>query len=336
MISAKKIGVFFSNHRAESGIFLSTVVIFVILSFASPYFLTVRNMSNIFSQSAFVAILACGVTFVILTGCIDLACCSNLALCGMVFTLIIKATGSYFLSVAAALLCGVFVGYVSGALVGHVGLPAFIVGVGMSQICRNVCYLLCNGITQHGLPEGIVSITTATITEGVPYYYIAIIILYVLMALVLNRTKFGRYVYAYGTNRNAARLCGINIKNFISLPYMLSGFLSAAAGILMVCKFQACDPNYQEGTEMTVLAAIALGGCAFEGGRGSLAGTAIGVLLMGFITNGLDVMSVSPYWQGVAIGGVLILALSLGEITKIRRRKHTVTSAKAASIETGQ
>ena len=308
-----------ANHRSEFGVGISTVVLFIILCVISPYFFTPRNMSNVISQVAIIAILAIGETFVILTGGIDLSVGNTMGLCSMITAYTMMGSGNIFVGMLCGIISGILIGALNGVLVGYVGLPAFIVTMGMMNITRNADYLLCGGRSISGLPEAFGTLTTASLVPGVPFYYIGILVLYLVAGWVLSNTKLGRYTYALGSNEQATRLCGVNVKFQRVVPYAIAGLMSAIAGIILVSRFLACDPNYGSGNEMDAIAAVVIGGASLVGGKGTLIGTAIGVFLMGFIKNGLDIIGVSPYWQGVAVGVIIILAVIIERVTNRKK-----------------
>jgi ribose transport system permease protein len=288
---------------------------------ASPYFLTAQNLTNIMSQIAIISILAIGQTYVILTGGIDLSIGNTLGFISMLLALVMRDTGSIFLGVAICILGGLFIGMTNGLLVSYVRIPAFIVTLGMSMITRSADYLVCNGRAVSRLVEGFDQLTHAAIFGILRYYYIGIVILYILMSWILANTKLGRYTYAIGSNENATRLAGVNTKQFKVFAYVISGLMSAIGAIIIASRLGAVDPNYGEGYEMDTLAAVVIGGSAMTGGKGTILGTAIGVIFLGLIKNGLDILGVSPYWQGLTVGVIIILALVLDRVTS-REKKH--------------
>jgi ribose transport system permease protein len=309
-----------TNFRSEIGIGVSLIVFFVVLCFLSPYFLTSRNLSNVVSQVAIIAILSIGQTFIILTGGIDLSVGSVMGLAGMVGAWVTIHGHSVFLGIIACLIAGLLVGAVNGVLVGFVRLPAFIVTCGMLTIARNVDFIISGGRSISFLPPALGKIHSASLVDGLPYYYFGILALYLVASWMLTSTKLGRYTYALGSNENAARLSGINIRLQYVIPYVISGLMCGLAGVVLNARFLACDPNYGTGNELDTIAAVVLGGTVFTGGKGTLIGTIIGVFLMGFIRNGLDIMGVSPYIQGVTVGAVIILALVIEKVTSTMRK----------------
>ena len=300
---------FVAGHRSEVTMGGALIVLIVVLCIIAPNFLSTRNFTNIMSQVGFTAILALGQTFVMLTGGIDLSVGSVLGITSMVAAMLMRDTQSVVLALIVALLLGAFIGTVNGTLVSRFRIPAFVVTLGMMQICRSGDYLLSGGHGVSNLPDSFRAIAGAELFKGFRVYYIFIIVLFIVIHWVLSNTKLGRFTYAIGSNETATRLAGVNTRLYTLLPYIISGTMAAIGGILMGSRFSAVDPNFGTNYEMNTLAAVVIGGCAMTGGKGTILGTAIGVLFMGVLSNGLDISGVSPYWQGVATGTVLIIAL---------------------------
>lgn len=310
-----------SAYQSEISVGIGMAAFFIIMTVASPYFLTAQNMTNIMSQIAIISILAIGQTYVILTGGIDLSTGNTLGLISMLLALVMRDTGSILLGVAVCIAGGLFVGLVNGMLVSYVRIPAFIVTLGMSMITRSADYLICNGRAVSQLVPGFQKLTHAAAFGILRFYYLGIVVLYILMAWILANTKLGRYTYAIGSNENATRLAGVNTRRFKTYTYVISGLMSAIGAIIIASRLGAVDPNYGEGYEMDTLAAVVIGGCAMTGGKGTIIGTAIGVVFLGLIKNGLDILGVSPYWQGLTVGVIIILALVLDRLTS-RDKRH--------------
>ncbi len=298
-----------ANNRSIITMGIALAVLFVALSLISPNFCTSTNMTNILAQISFIALLALGETFVILTGGIDLSVGSVLGLSSMVGAIVMTSTGSIPLAMVACLISGLFVGVCNGVLVSVCNIPAFIVTLGVLNICRGANYLISGGRAVSKLGDAYKSVAGTMLFGSFRTYYLFIIILFLFAGWVLSSTKLGRNVYAIGSNETATRLAGVNTKLYSVLPYVISGLLAAVAGFLMGSRYGAVDPNYGTGYEMDALTAVVIGGTAMTGGKGTITGTAIGVVFMGVMKNGLDVIGVSPYWQTVAVGAVLIVAL---------------------------
>lgn len=294
-----------TNYRSEIGVFIALILYCAVISVLSPYFLTSRNMLNLFSQLSVVGLLAIGEIFVLLTGGIDLSVGNTMGLSCMAGGMVMASTQNMAAGIIVALAVGLGCGIVNGFLVGYVGLPAFIVTLGMMDITRNADYLLCGGVGVNNLPEAIKNLTKVKLF-GINAYYFIIVLLFILTGWILNNTKLGRNTYAIGSNKNAARLSGVNTKLATLLPYVISGLFSGIGAVVLMSRFAAVDPNYGSGYEMNAIAACVVGGASLAGGKGSMLGTFIGVVLMACISNGLDILGVSPYWQGVTIGCVII------------------------------
>lgn len=304
-----KIKVILENYKSEMTMGGVLIIMYIFLCFMSPVFFTVRNMTNILSSVGFTAILALGQTFVMLTGGIDLSVGSVLGISSMLGAMTLVRTNSIIAAILVALLVGGLVGLFNGVMVSYFKLPAFVVTLGTMKICRSADYLISDGHSVNKLGDTFKSIAGAEIFKGFRVYYVGIIILFIVIGWVLANTKLGRYTYSIGSNDTATRLAGVNTKKFRLYPYIISGVLAGLGGILMASRFGAVDPNYGTDYEMNTLAAVVVGGCAMTGGKGTIIGTAVGVILMGVLNNGLDISGISPYWQGVAVGIVLIVAL---------------------------
>jgi ribose transport system permease protein len=292
----------------------------VALSMLSPHFLTSNNLLNVLDQSVVVGIVAIGMTFVILIGGIDLSVGSVAGLTGV---LLGRGLEHYPIPLAMALtvLAGMIVGLFSGVLIARFGLPAFVVTLGVMAIGRSLAYILSGATAIADLPESFSNIVYTNIL-GVPAHVITLLALYALAWSYLNYTKGGRTVYAIGSNREAARTAGLNVLAFSILPYVISGGLSAVAITFASAQVMSIDPVAGTGLELDAIAAVVIGGASLYGGRGSIVGTLIGVLIMVMIRNGLNLLNVSPFWQGSAIGAVIITAVLIERLLSSRTFSH--------------
>lgn len=300
------------------GIFL---VFFIVMSFSSPYFFTTQNIMNVMSQVSSNAMLAIGMTIVIITSGIDLSVGANLGLSGMIGCMVLMNTQNVFLGVATILLVSVLVGLVNGVLIGYLEMPAFIVTLGTMQVCRSLDYVISDANTASKFPEIYRLLGKGKLNGSFPIYIIFIVVLFAIFIWILSKTKFGRFLYAIGSNSEAARLSGINVKFNTMIAYGCSGLMCGVAAWMMTSRLMACDPTYGNGNEMDAIAAAVIGGVSMSGGKGTLVGTAIGVLLVGFLRNALNILGVNPYWQGSAIGAVIIIAVLAEKLSNIRNRK---------------
>ena len=303
----------FANNQTEFTMALATVLMFAALSVIAPMFATARNMTNILSQVSYIAILSIGQSFVMLTGGIDLSVGSIVGVSSILLATVLKSspdvTTGIVLGISVCLFTGIAVGFLNGVLVSIFDIPPFVVTLGMMQICRSADYLICDGRSITKLGDAFKTLSGLELFTGFRGYYLLTILLFILAGLTLSKTKIGRNLYAIGNNVVATRLAGVNVTFYRAVPYVISGFLCGLCGAIMSSRFGAVDPNYGSGYEMSTLAAAVIGGISMAGGKGTIVVTAIGVIFMGILQNGLDVVGISPYWQNAAVGSVIIVVL---------------------------
>ncbi|HWK64217.1 MAG TPA: ABC transporter permease [Rhizobiaceae bacterium] len=283
------------------------VVLAVILSFISPHFFTERNMFNILDQSVVLGIVAVGMTLVILTGGIDLSVGSVAGLTGIVLALLLKEF-PIPVAIALAVGCGALIGLFSGVLIAVFGLAPFVVTLGVMAMGRSLSYIVSGQRSISGLPMGLQDIVYTTVL-GIPTNVIFLVALYAASWAWLTYSKGGRTIYAVGSNIEAARAAGLNTLYYSIFPYVASGALAATAMTFSLAQIMSADPIGGNQLELDAIAAVVIGGASLYGGRGSILGTLMGVLIMVMIRNGLNLLGVSPFWQGTAIGAIIILAL---------------------------
>jgi ribose transport system permease protein len=283
------------------------VLLAVCLSLLSPYFLTQNNIFNILDQSVVIGIVAVGMTFVILTGGIDLSVGSVAGLTGIVLGLALQQM-PIPLAILSAVLAGGGIGLLAGILVAVFGLAPFVVTLGMMAIARSLAYIFSGQTAISAIPGELSDIVYTTVL-GIPANVLFLLALYGIAWAYLTYTKGGRTIYAVGSNREAARAAGLNVLVYSILPYVISSALAAVAITFSIAQILSADPLAGNQMELDAIAAVVIGGASLYGGRGSIIGTLIGVIIMVMIRNGLNLMGVSPFWQGTAIGSIIILAL---------------------------
>lgn len=291
----------------EFRMFCLALTLAVILSLSSPYFLTERNIFNILDQSVVIGIVAVGMTFVILTGGIDLSVGAVFGLTGIVLAQLLQ-TMPIPLAIPLAVLAGAGIGLFSGVLIAVFGLAPFVVTLGVMAIGRSLSFILSGQRSISGLPPNLDSIVYSSFL-GIPTNVLFLICVYLCAWGYLTYTKGGRTIYAIGSNREAARAAGLSVMVYSILPYVVSGVLAAVAVTFSLAQVMSADPMAGNGLELDAIAAVVIGGASLFGGRGSIIGTLLGVLIMVMIRNGLNLMGVSPFWQGTAIGSIIIIAL---------------------------
>jgi ribose/xylose/arabinose/galactoside ABC-type transport system permease subunit len=301
------------------GTLIGLLLLCAVLWALTPHFLTVSNLLNVAQQTAINAIVAAGMTFVIISGGIDLSVGSIVALSGVVLgSLLHLDQGSVALALLAALAAGTACGLLNGVLISVGRLPAFIATLGMMSVARGAALVYTEGRPVSGFDEGFRWIATGNI-GFVPAPVVLMLAVYALAHLVLTRTTFGRYVYAIGGNEEATRLSGVAVQFHKTAIYGVSGLLSAVAAIALTARLNSAQPIAGMMYELDAIAAVVIGGTSLMGGEGSLGGTLVGALIMGVLRNGLNLLGVSSFLQQIVIGGVIVGAVLVDTILKRQR-----------------
>jgi ribose/xylose/arabinose/galactoside ABC-type transport system permease subunit len=324
---------------------LVLVVVFAIAT--EGRFLNPLNIFNVLRQVSIVGLMAIGMTFVILTGGIDLSVGSILAVAGMVAAIVVKGTNQNTLSLdtsevqgfgvgtalLAAILVGILVGFLHGTAITRLGIPAFVVTLGGLTIWRGVTLILSNGGPISGFQpdyrywgQGLIELPWLTemvqsrVPIGIPIPVIIFLLFAVLAYIVLRYTRYGRHIYAIGGNKEAARLSGLNVQRLTLSVYIIMGFFAGLAGFVLSARLNSSEAVAGIGSELDVIAAVVIGGTSLFGGEGNVLGTVIGALLIGVLINGLVMLNVSSYVQQIIIGVIIILAVAFDRYIKARRR----------------
>ena len=284
----------------------------------TPHFLTVSNLLNVAQQTSINAIVAVGMTYVIISGGIDLSVGSIVALSGVVLGALLQGGQPLAVALAAALAVGLACGLLNGALVSVGGLPPFIATLGMMSVARGAALVFTEGRPVSGFDEGFRSLATGSL-GFVPAPVVVMIVVYVAAHIVLTRTTFGRYVYAIGGNEEATRLSGVAVRFHKTAIYGVSGVMSAIAAIVLTARLNSAQPIAGTMYELDAIAATVIGGTSLMGGEGTLAGTLVGALIMGVLRNGLNLLGVSSFLQQIVIGGVIVGAVLVDTMLKRRR-----------------
>lgn len=300
------------------GTLIGLLALSAVLWALTPHFLTVSNLLNVAQQTSINAIVAVGMTYVILSGGIDLSVGSIVALSGVVLGTLLQDGQPLPVAIAAALAIGIACGLLNGALVSWGGLPPFIVTLGMMSIARGAALVFTEGRPVSGFDAGFRSLATGSV-GFVPAPVVVMIAVYLVAHLVLTRTTFGRYVYAIGGNEEATRLSGVAVRLHKTLIYGVAGLMSAVAAIILTARLNSAQPIAGMMYELDAIAATVIGGTSLMGGEGSLGGTLVGALIMGVLRNGLNLLGVSSFLQQIVIGGVIVGAVLVDTVLKRHR-----------------
>lgn len=292
---------------------LVLIIMAALLNQASPFFMTWDNWRNILDQSALLVIISVGMTFVICTSGIDLSVGAVTALSGVCMALALHSGLSVQVSILLGLGVGAAVGLFNGLLISNMNLSPFIVTLAAMSVTRGVALILTNGIPVYGFPETFTWWGSGHIGPVNPPILMALL-LAMLAALVLNRTKLGYYTLALGGNEEALRRSGVAHKTYKTIVYIISGFVAAIGGLVVTARLNTAEPLAGWMLELDAIAAVVLGGTDMKGGRGSITGTVMACLLLGMLRNGLTILNIPSYYQQLTIGLIILVAIVISEL----------------------
>ena len=299
------------------GPFIALLAVCLGLAFMSPDFLTVGNVMNVMRQVSINALIAFGMTLVILLGGIDLSVGSILAVSSVLAAMLMKAGYDPALATLAGILAGALMGAVNGLVVAKGKVAPFIATLGMMTVLRGTSLVLSNGSPITGFSSEFFSMLGGGyVADLIPIPVVWMLAMFALFWFVLKKTVFGRHVYATGGNAEAARLSGVKTDRVQIAVYTLCGVMSAMAGVILTSRLNSAQPTAGVGYELDAIAAVVLGGTSLAGGRGWIFGTLVGALLIGVLNNGLNLMGVSSFYQQVIKGAVILLAVLLDRAGK--------------------
>lgn len=304
------------------GILVALIILAIIFSILSPivlgeqYFLRERNLLQVALQGSINAIIAVGMTFVIISGGIDLSVGSTVALVGIIVGTALKSWGATpFTVLLIGIGVGIVCGAVNGLLVTRANLPPFIATLGTMGIFRGLALILSDGRPIYGLPGEYINAFAGQIGP-VPIPVIIALIVAIVFGFILTRTRVGEYTVAIGGNEETARLSGINVKLYKLIVFSISGGLCGLAAVVLTARMSAAEPIAGNMFELDAIAATVMGGTSLMGGEGSILGTIIGALFTSLVRNGMNIFNVQAYWQQVVIGSVIVLAVILDRMRK--------------------
>ncbi|MED4226210.1 ABC transporter permease [Neobacillus cucumis] len=309
------------QYIGSLGLLIVIIAFCVLLSILSPVFLTGTNLINLLTESTINATVALGVTFVIITGGIDLSVGSVLAVSSAIGLGLIVHGVPVFVGVLAMILIGAAFGLLNGICITKLQLSPLIVTLGSMGIARGIVLIYTNSANIGPVPNSFVTLATGNLFS-IPYLVIAVAVLSIIAHIILKNTVFGRSVYASGGNELAARLSGVRTKTIVTLTYVLSGIGAAIGGILLTSQLQSAGPTAGTGLELTVIGAVVIGGTSLFGGQGNILGTILGVILISLVANAINLLSVPPAWDSFVQGSVIIIAALLD----VYRRKILIRS----------
>lgn len=289
--------------------FVGLVSLMIFMSTLSRVFLSTNNILNILRQASINGVVAFGMMTVILSAGIDLSVGSVLAVSSMIMAIMITAGVNQVLAITVALIVGLLIGFVNGLLISKGKLQPMIATLSTMMVFRGVTLYISNGVPVSRLGDGFLGWIGRGNVIGIPTPVYVLIAVTIVMAIILNYTTFGKKVYAIGGNIKAARLSGIKVENMLIYVYMISGFLSALAGIILTSRIDSAVPTAGQSFELNAIAAVVIGGASLQGGRGRVVGTFFGILIIAVIANGLNIIGTSAYLQQIMTGIIIISAV---------------------------
>ncbi len=301
-------------------VLVAAILACLALTFLTDAFASERNLFNVSRNFAFVAIIAIGMTVVIASGGIDLSVGSTVVLTAMVISVLMSGGSGFWISALAALAAALLVGLLNGILIAYVGMPPFVVTLGMLSAARSLAMVLSNNkmIWEFGPDHDLLLWIGGGSTLGLPHPLYALLTLAIIAGLILRWTRWGQHVFAIGGNEQAATLTGIPVKRLKVSVYMFSAFTAGVTGILMAGWLGSVTTNLGQSMELAVIAAAVIGGANLAGGEGTVLGAVVGALLIEVIRNSLILLGISAFWQGMFIGSFIIIAVAFDRIRKLR------------------
>ncbi len=302
-------------------IYFITIGMIILCSLINENFLTSKNITNILTQMSFITVAAFAETLLLITGVMDLAIGSTMAVTGMVAVYVYLATGSMVIAMLAAIVAGVVCNAINGLLVNKLHLHPFIVGLGTKQIFRGAILLYTGGVVISQVGD-FSKLGQGRLFGVVPYPIIGMVIAMLVLWVILEKTRFGRNAFATGGNTEAARASGINTKKTVFIAYLIAGVFTAVAGVMLMSRLAAGYPSVADGYEMDAMTAAIIGGTSFTGGAGSALGTIVGGLLVGIINNILTLSGVEAYVQQILKGVIIVVAVAI-DVNSRRKRMRS-------------
>jgi inositol transport system permease protein len=299
----------------KNGIFFILILIFLLSAIFVDGFFSQANLTNVLRQITVVTILALGATFVIILGHINVAYGSEIALIGCVACSVMVATQSLFVALIAAIILGLLIGALNGYIITKFGIPAFIMTLAVTTVARGSVLLYTNANPIIGMNKSFAFIGQGYIGL-IPFSVLILLALFVFALILLNKTVLGRHIYAVGGNENAAIASGIRTKRVVFKAFLLDGFMTAVAGVIFMSRMNSGQPAAGVSYEFDAITAVVVGGTSLSGGSGTIVGTIIGAVIVGIINNILNLSNVNTYWQQIAKGLIILVAVIADVVNK--------------------
>lgn len=303
----------------ETGIFIILIILSIGIQINNPIFFTFNNIMDILRNTSYTLIIAVGMTFVLIAKGLDLSVGSLLAFCGLMAALCMQKGVPIILSVLVGLLAGAMFGCVNAFCIVKLRIPAMIATLGTMYMARGLVLVITKGQSVYPLPDAFTAFGKGNVL-GIPNMVILAVIISIAAHFILTHTTYGRKVYAIGGNPETAGFAGINVAKITASVYVLCGVMAGLSGIMTAARMGSGQPSVGDGTEMTVITAVIIGGTSLNGGAGTILGTVFGALLMNVLSSGMNLVGVSAYWQKFVMGLIIIIAVGFDQYQRSKRR----------------
>ena len=306
----------------ENTIIYAVVFLAILLMIVSDKFATWSNFMNIMRQTSMVAIISIGAFYTIVGGGIDLSNSSIAGITGIFFAMAMVNWGLHpILAILLALVSGAIFGGLNGAVIAYGAIPPFIATLGMQIAARGLCFVVTNAYPVTGLPKSVAFIGQGYLFDVIPVPVIIMIVVFIIMGFIAQKTRYGRSVYAVGSNADGAHFAGIDTKKIKCMTYVISGVMAAIAAVILTVRVESGQPNGGLAWETDAITAAAIGGVSINGGKGNLLGVFLGALFVGMLTNGMTLLDMNSYYQKIVKGVVLVRAIGIDSIRVARANK---------------
>lgn len=285
------------------------IVMAIFIQSQNANFFSRQNMVNVARQGSILAAVAFGMTFVIICGCIDFSVGSVMGLSSVVGCTVMIQTGSVWIGIVVSIVIGLMCGLITGSLVAFTGIHTFIITLGTLSIYSGLAFIYTGGANIYGMPQSFLKINTGSIAGIIPYMICIIVFCYIILQFILNKTKFGYYMYEIGGNEEASIAAGINVKRYKIGAYAISGVMAALSGLLITTRVVSGQASVGQNYQLMAIGTAIIGGASLKGGKGTLGGTALGVVIVTILANGLNLLKVDSLWQQVATGVTIVIAV---------------------------
>jgi ribose transport system permease protein len=310
------------------GLIIALVAVVIIFSIFNHNFFSYTNMMNILIAASLTGLVAIGESYLIIAGLVDLSAGSVAAFASVLVAVLLSKGFGFLSSILISIIAGVLVGYINALAINKVKLEPFIATLATMSIVRGFAYIICSGNPIYIRNKSVIDFGRNRII-GIPYPVIVLILMFIIFGVILAKTRFGRSIYVIGGNKQAARLSGLNPEKISSVLFMVTGALAALGGIILAARMNSGQPAAANGLEFDAITAAVLGGIAFSGGVGTIFGTVLGVLILQGFNTGLIMMNVPSFWQLVAKGMLLVVALTFDYFRKQSRDKKLLQQSMA-------